>query len=205
MPIAMGSLSQPDFDQPIDLMMDCHRRIERFLDVLQKVVERYAHQPLDALGYEALQTALNYFQSAAPRHTADEEQSLFPRLRVLDDPQIRQAMAVVDQLESDHRRAEAAHAQLDVLGRRWLEDGELAEGLFGEFCSVLDDLSAGYRRHIPIEDGSVFVLAKRVLEAQELLAIGQEMKQRRIDDPGRAGSLCAARRQALARATSRRA
>ena len=50
MPIPLGTTGQPDFTQPIELMMDCHRRIEHFLGVLQRVVERYADQPLDAVG-----------------------------------------------------------------------------------------------------------------------------------------------------------
>ena len=66
MPINLGTTGQPDFTEPIDLMMDCHRRIEHFLGVLQRVAGRYTDQPLDAQGRDALETALNYFRSAAP-------------------------------------------------------------------------------------------------------------------------------------------
>jgi len=195
MPVNLGTTGQPDFDQPIELMMDCHRRIEHFLGVLQKVAARYPDQPLDSQGREALETTLNYFRSAAPRHTADEEQSLFPRMRRLDRPQVKQAMAEIDRLESDHRKAEAAHARLDELGRQWLDDGTLTGESLAEFRGLLDELATAYGEHIPIEDESVFVLAKRTLSDEQLQAVGQEMKQRRIDDPGRPGSRCAERRQ----------
>jgi len=195
MPVNLGTTGQPDFDQPIELMMDCHRRIEHFLGVLQKVAARYPDQPLDSQGREALETTLNYFRSAAPRHTADEEQSLFPRLRQVDSPEVKQAMAEIDRLESDHRKAEAAHARLDELGRQWLDDGTLSGESLAEFRGLLDELAQAYGEHIAIEDDSVFELATRVLTAEQLRAIGNEMKQRRTDDPGRPGSRCAERRQ----------
>lgn len=195
MAIPMGSQGQADFTQPIELMMDCHRRIEHFLAVLQKLAERYANQPLDDEGREAMETSLNYFQSAAPRHTADEEESLFPRMRRIDDPRVREAMAQIDRLESDHRKAEAAHARLDELGQRWLADDTLPTDAFAEFRELLGELAQAYGEHIPIEDERVFVLAKRVLDDGQLQVIGDEMKQRRIADPGRTGSRCAKRRQ----------
>lgn len=195
MPVPLGSKGLADFTQPIELLMDCHRRIEHFLAVLQKLAERYANQPHDDEGREALETALNYFRLAAPRHTEDEEESLFPRMRQVDDPQVRQAMAQIDRLESDHRQAEAAHARLDELGRQWLTDGTLPADAFAEFRELLGELAQTYGEHIPIEDQSVFVLAKRVLDDGQLQVIGEQMKQRRIADPGRTGSRCAQRRR----------
>lgn len=40
MPVQLGAKGQPGFDEPIDLMMDCHRRIEHFLSILQRVAEQ---------------------------------------------------------------------------------------------------------------------------------------------------------------------
>jgi len=195
MPIDLGTQGQPDFTQPIELMMDCHRRIEKFLAVLERVVVRYADAPLDDEGHEALTTALNYFEQAAPRHTADEEESLFPRMRQLADPEAQNAMARIDRLEADHREAERAHEQLDTLGQAWLKQGHLAPAGFERFGQLTRSLTAAYQQHIPIEDEDVFVLASRLLDPAELHAIGQEMKQRRAIDPGRPGSRCAKRRQ----------
>jgi hemerythrin-like domain-containing protein len=195
MVIPLGTKGQADFAQPIELMMDCHRRIEHFLGVLQKCAQRYADQPLDDEGREALETALNYFHSAAPRHTADEEQSLFPRMREVNDPRVKQTMAAIDRLEADHRKVEAAHARLDALGRQWLNEDALGDHAFADFRDLLDDVATAYGEHIPIEDENVFVLAKQLLDDAQLRTVGEEMKQRRIDDPGRIGSRCAERRQ----------
>ena len=54
-------------------MSDCHRRIERFLTVLVRVAERGS---LEGEARGAFEAALRYFRDAAPKHTADEEESL---------------------------------------------------------------------------------------------------------------------------------
>ncbi len=195
MAVPMGSKGQPDFTQPIELMMDCHRRIEHFLGVLRQVSERYARTELDAEGRAALETALNYFRQAAPRHTADEEVSLFPRMRERDDPDVQRALAELDRLEADHRKAEGAHERLDELGRGWLEAGRLGADEHAELVSLLAELTDAYTEHIRLEDERVFVLASRVLSESALERVGQEMRQRRADQPGRSGSRCAERRQ----------
>ncbi len=194
MPVPMGSKGQADFDQPIELMKDCHRRIENFLGVLQRVVEQYADRELDQQARDALTTSLNYFRQAAPRHTEDEEQSLFPRMREDDSPRVREAMAALDRLEGDHRKMEVAHARVDEIGQRWLADGRLDTLTHAEVRALLSEMSAGYAQHIRLEDEEVFVLASKVLDTDTLAAVGREMKQRRMDDPGRPGSRCAQRR-----------
>jgi hemerythrin-like domain-containing protein len=194
MPVPMGSKGQAGFDQPIELMMDCHRRIENFLGVLSRVVDEYRDRGLDQQARDALQTSLNYFRQAAPRHTEDEEHSLFPRMRKADDAQVRQVMAALQRLESDHRKMEAAHVRVDEIGRRWLDDGKLDSATHAEVRALLSEMAAGYAQHIRLEDEEVFVLASKVLDADALAAVGKEMKQRRVDDPGRPGSRCAQRR-----------
>ncbi|MCC6581721.1 MAG: hemerythrin domain-containing protein [Phycisphaeraceae bacterium] len=197
MVVALGSKGQPDFTQPIELMMDCHRRIEHFLDVLRRVLDRYRDVGLPDTGWEALRVSLDYFQQAAPRHTADEEQSLFPRLRQCGTPAVHQALAVVDALEAEHRQAEIAHHRLDQIGRKWLTDRRLSPADAGEMDVLLAKLTETYQRHIRIEDQQVFRLASESLDAGSLSIIGQEMKRRRIADPGRPGSRCAQRRSKL--------
>jgi hemerythrin-like domain-containing protein len=197
MPTPLGSKGQPDFSQPIAILMACHRRIEHFLGVLRAVVERYADRPLDEEGRTALETALNYFQQAGPRHTTDEEQSLFPRMRQCDDPAARAAFAKLDRLEQDHQDVAAWHQGIDTIGRRWLRDGRSDQADARALATLLDRLGAMYREHIQVEDHEVFALASHVLDAQALGEVGREMKQRRQQDPGRPGSRCARRRQDL--------
>ena len=197
MPVPLGANGQADFTQPIELMKDCHRRIEHFLEVLCKVVDRYGTCGLDDEGRGALDTALNYFRQAAPRHTADEERSLFPRMRNSDDPEVRAAMTELDRLEADHRQAQIAHDRVDRIGRDWLDTGRLDRGARTELSVLLRELTSTYVEHIRLEDETVFVLASRALDAQSLAEVGREMQRRRIEAPGRSGSRCAQRRLRL--------
>jgi hemerythrin-like domain-containing protein len=137
--------------------------------------------PLGAPSRRAVETALRYFDLAAPKHTADEEQSLFPRLRELagDDPQLAEAMAKVAALEADHVLADEGHAEARCWFQRWLEIGTLAPAQCRRLEQVLTALEALYKRHIAIEDDDVFGLAGRVLDADVLGEIGEEMARRR--------------------------
>jgi hypothetical protein len=98
------------------------------------------------------EAALTYFATAAPTHTADEEQSLFPRLRAASDPAMIQALDLLDRLEHDHDEAERRHAAVDVLGRRWLATGGLDPADVGELRAHLAALQAIYQAHIGVED-----------------------------------------------------
>jgi hypothetical protein len=76
--IVIGAKRESDFTDPIGMLGDCHRRIERFLDVLVRVAEQAHGEALNEEQRGALDTALHYFRDAAPKHTADEKESRFP-------------------------------------------------------------------------------------------------------------------------------
>ena len=58
MPVNLGDEPQAGFDRPMELLRDCHRRIERFLGVLLRVAaERYGG-PLDNEQREAIAASL---------------------------------------------------------------------------------------------------------------------------------------------------
>lgn len=172
---------KPDsgFDDPIGLLSDCHRRVERFLGGLVRVSTDLRGGALDQRYRKALEMSLHYFAEAAPRHTADEEHSLFPRMRASSDPRAEAAMERVVALEADHRDAEPVHAEVDVLGRRWLDAGTLGTADAARLAELLDGLQEMYLRHIAVEDEDVFPVARAVLSADDLAAVGREMALRR--------------------------
>jgi hemerythrin-like domain-containing protein len=141
------------------MLGDCHRRIEMFLNVLVQVAE---HTPREALNEEqrgALETALRYFREAEPKHTADEEESLFPRLRRIERVELRALIARIESLEHEHVCAERSHSEADDLGRLWLRDGTLPLEQASRLLALLVQLRDLYRHHIAIEDNEVFPAA----------------------------------------------
>ena len=175
MPIVIGAKPESNFTDPIGLLTDCHRRIERFLSVLVRVASATRGRPLTTEHRSAFDTALRYFRDAAPKHTADEESTLFPRLRSCAP----QALAQIEALESDHLRADLAHAEVDRLGRQWLDTGTLPADDAARLTSLLAELSELYREHIAVEESSVFPTAAAVLPQADRLEMGKEMAARR--------------------------
>lgn len=178
MSVQIGQI-ESTFTNPLGLLRDCHRRIERFLSVLLKVAERESGAPLSGEERAAVENALNYFRDAAPNHTADEEDSLFPRLlehATTEDPM---ALALIAELEAGHDDANAAHEQVDALGREWLRTGLLSSTDGARLLRLLRDLQGFYQRHIAAEDNELFPLAGRMLEPEELAEVGREMRARR--------------------------
>ncbi len=171
MPVVLGGKQQSGFGDPFGLLWDCHRRIESFISVLVKAA---GIGELDEASLGSVRAALDYFRDAAPRHTADEEESLFPRMRAAGSE-----IEALSALESDHGEADRMHRRLDELGRRWLEAGRLDVEERAEFGRLAGELQAMYARHIAVEDEQVFPLAKRVLDAGATAAIGSEMAVRR--------------------------
>jgi hemerythrin-like domain-containing protein len=179
MPVQIGAKPESDFTDPVGVLRDCHRRIERFLRVLHTLGEEADGGPLPAERRKALETSLRYFREGAPRHVEDEEASLFPRLRRQNDAKAASALATVERLEKDHATVDAWHREVDALGNRWLQQGVLAPESISRFRQLTAQLSRLYEEHIRVEDDELFPLAISTLAQPELAAMGQEMAKRR--------------------------
>ena len=121
MPVQIGKKVH-SFNNPTGLLSDCHRRMEMFMRSLEAVAKVIDSVP-DEETRRALEAALKYFREAAPKHTADEEESLFPRLPRLRSDAVEEALSQVDELEQEHRWAEPLHAQVESLGLEYLSQG----------------------------------------------------------------------------------
>lgn len=176
MPVQIGH-QEHGVEEPLGLLGDCHRRIERFLDALLAVCRGERATPLSLEGRKALERSLDYFRTAAPLHTADEEESLFPLLRASGGD----LAEVLGSLEADHRRVEAAQARVDRLATRWLhlERKRLPATEAAELVEHLESLQRIYAQHIRIEDHEIFPAAARILAPEELETIGRQMAERR--------------------------
>jgi hemerythrin-like domain-containing protein len=177
MPIQIGQKQESDFTDPLGLLSDCHRRIEHFLAVLIKLCDKAKSGSLDAEEGELLDKALAYFRNAAPKHTADEEHSLFPRLRASSLSQA--PLARLAELEFEHELAARDHAIVDSLAPRWLSERRLSPEDNARMAQALERLSKIYSRHIAVEDRELFPLALQLLRPEELAAVGREMADRR--------------------------
>ena len=181
MPVQIGSVAY-SFANPTGLLSDCHRRVEMFIGSL-KAVAGISDCELTDETRRSLDLALRYFREAAPKHTADEEESLFPRLRQIDNPELQACLARLDALEGDHRWAEPLHQTVDQLGTKYLLQGRISPAEVQMFREMVNRLHSMYQRHIEIEDKEVFPVVDRVLSAEIKSQIAQEMAVRRGTKP----------------------
>ena len=179
MPIVIGAKPEQfrRSNRPVERLPPAHRAVSVQCYLL--VNDGARGGPLNDEQRTAVETALLYFREAAPRHTADEEQSLFPRLRERGLPEAQAMLARVDALEQDHACADESHAEVDRLGRAWLTSGELSASDAARLSALLQGLTDLYRHHIAVEEDEVFPFAARSLSGPEREAMGGEMAARR--------------------------
>ena len=177
--IQIGTPPDHGFRQPLGLLSDCHRRIERFLAILSTTADEVGGAPLTPRHRADLVAALHYFDTALRIHTADEEESLFPRLRASSDPAAAEAFELIELLEADHRDVEERHRAVDALVRWWIAADALDATSLGTLREHLATLQEIYGEHIAVEDCQLFPAAARALSAAQIAEIAREMAARR--------------------------
>jgi hemerythrin-like domain-containing protein len=175
MAIHIGAKPDSGFDDPIGMLKDCHRRIESFLGILCVVVDRAQGRSLTVEERSAVQAALQYFRTGGQRHTADEEESLFPRLR----KSAAESFEEIDRLEDDHHEANDLHASVERHYSNWIEWGGLGLEETQQLLSQTARLKQLYSEHIQVEETIVFARAIQVLDSNAIAAIGTEFRFRR--------------------------
>ena len=167
------------FDDPLGMLLGCHRRIEKKLATLTSLAAHLAAKGIDAQASVAAQAVLRYFNVAAAHHHADEEEDLFPMLgrRIGDAPE-RERFAQLDaSLRKEHREMEDLWARL----RRPLEG--IAEGLMRTLPQAdVQAFVALYRRHIKAEEAVLQAAVARWLTEHDLKLLGHAMAERRGAD-----------------------
>ena len=175
MAIQIGAKPDSGFDDPIGMLKDCHRRIESFLGILCVVVDRAQGRNLTDEERNAVKAALEYFRTGGQRHTADEEESLFPRLRKSNAKSFEE----IDRLEDEHQEANDLHGSVERLYSAWIESGGLGLEEAQQLRSQTARLKQLYSDHIQVEETIVFARAIHVLDSHTIAAIGTEFRFRR--------------------------
>jgi hemerythrin-like domain-containing protein len=178
-PIIIGKEPGSDFRDPLGLLRDCHRRIENFLNVLHTVTQQGSGMHLLEEQRQALEVSLRYFQESAPKHAADEEESLFPRMLTRSGSNFATISDVLNKLNAEHSMLRLKHDDVEEIGRSWLALDFLGAEELSRLTTILQDLKETYTRHIAIEEKEVFLLAARILDSADLQSIAKEMAERR--------------------------
>ena len=164
----------PGLDQPFEMLSACHERVERTLDVLERLRRHVATHGPDTQAAQAARDVLRYFDLAAPQHHLDEERHVLPALRASGDAQLQ---ALAERLHDDHRRMEAAWAAARTILSAIVE-GRL-DRLQHDDRTVLAGFANLYSGHIAAEEGTAFPEAARRLDDTAVRTMGADMRTRR--------------------------
>lgn len=157
---------------PIEHLGACHRRIEERLDTLERVVPFLTSQTDDALA--AIASAFRFLDVSGGHHTADEEESFFPRLAAQLSGSESEFLR---KLQDDHRRVESVYEELKAcVSALPLPPPAVDVDRYSELTRTLTAL---YREHIRQEEARFPEIAHRILSESDLQAISAEMKRRR--------------------------
>ncbi len=165
-----------EFDNPIGILRDCHHKIKRSLHVLWVIADRAGGRELTAEETAAVQSEIDCLRVDGARHTADEEQSLFPRLRA---ETITGDSEELNVLEDNRRQADPLHALVENLYSAWISAGalRLENQLRLQSCTAM--LKGLSDQHVQVEEQIVFPRAQQVLDRETISAIAREFRARR--------------------------
>lgn len=170
------------FEQPFEMLGACHERVQRTLDLLQRLCAHLRDAGCDASARQAARDVLRYFDIAAPLHHEDEELHVFPPLLARaqaggGDGADTAVAALVRRLQQDR----IAMAQSWVVARVPLQ--ALAEGGIDAFQPPHEAAFAQFARlyadHLRHEDDTVYPASRAALAPQTVACMGQEMARRR--------------------------
>jgi hemerythrin-like domain-containing protein len=167
------ALKNGDESDAIDLLLGCHTRIRHFTSVALKLSQPGA--PADQVR-SAAAAVHKYYSQALPLHEADENDSVYPRLKAAlagapTDPLAEANQAMVDQ----HRTINRTVASLLPQWQRSMDDAGAAPATAAEAA----ELDAAWRDHLGLEERLIFPALRERLSTEDRHAIRQEMQDRR--------------------------
>jgi iron-sulfur cluster repair protein YtfE (RIC family) len=160
---------------PLEMLQGCHARIRHFMQMSRTLAEA-ADAPHNDI-VEAAASLTRFFRQALPLHEADENETLFPRLRdasPLGSPLREAAKAMVEQ----HQAIDELVAELLFLCGSLHGQPERLSGLACRLQYVTGALDRIFASHLHMEETVIFPALLAFTPAQ-LEEISHEMQQRR--------------------------
>lgn len=171
-PIPFSRTPQAGFDQPFEMLVACHERVQRMLGLMQRMRMHLATMGCDDQARQAARDVVRYFDTAAPAHHEDEERHVFP-------PLLEAGLCVdtVQRLQREHLEM----ANLWPAVRALLQEVADADwhGTEPDDEALLERFARLYDWHIAAENELVYPVAAQHLDTAAQAAMSQEMARRR--------------------------
>jgi len=156
----------------LTIIRDEHRALAAVLHALRHTVKGLVEQGL-APDFQVLRSLLFYIDAYPERlHHPKETEHLFKTLR----QRLPQAAEVLDRLDHDHERGEAAILKLE---HQLLEYEMLGGSRLHEFALAVDQFCDRYMQHMQLEEQEVLPLARQALLPEDWARINAEFEANR--------------------------
>jgi len=170
--MALATLAAPPpADQlatPLDYLFADHFRLRTLCRMIDLIADD------ESCDDECIESVLRFLREDFVPHIHDEEEDLFPMLRVRTEPEDR-IDDILDTLIQEHA-ADRLDAEAIVAGLSRMETGN---ALSRSFRKQLRRFAANERRHLTLENAIVLPLARARLKIDDLRNLGRNMAARR--------------------------
>jgi len=164
------------YDEPFEMLIACHERLQRMLDLLDRARMHALTKGCDANLNSAFTDVMRYFDLAAPQHHLDEELHVFPIVLAKGNQSQKELVAVLIQ---DHETM--AHLWQDV--RSLLAEVIQTPRDLPVFShrdnDLMDDFRNAYAKHISNEELSIYPVCIQYMAQHNFASMAEEMKMRR--------------------------
>lgn len=159
------------------MLLACHNRIRNFTAIAERIAE-VGKDAAPAEVANAAEAVHRYYTVALPLHEADENDTVYPRLRRAMTEAGAPAEAVELMVEQ-HGPIDELVAELVPLWERLkLAPGELPS-VAAEMTAKCARLRRLWNEHLGLEEETVFPAIRRYLDAAALGEMREEMRARR--------------------------
>jgi iron-sulfur cluster repair protein YtfE (RIC family) len=161
---------------PMEMLSGCHSRIRHFMQLSRTLAD--AKSVTDKTVEEAAGAIFRYFTHALPLHEADENDTLFPRLRdaLPHGNLVREA---AETMVEQHKAIDELAAELLTICAALSRQPEHLPSVAGHLNDITRALDQIFTAHLHLEESVVFPAVPELLNPAQLEEMYREMHQRR--------------------------
>ncbi len=166
--------AKPAEEDAIALLLGCHQRIRHFTGVALRLAEN--PQAGETERADAARAVLRYYTIALPLHEADENDSIYPRLRKkLPEGALAEAN---ETMVAQHQTIDTLVAAL-VPQWQTIVDRPAGQNAFRSLLQQTHQLQNTWTSHLQMEEEQVVPAMRQYLTLHDLEVIRNEMRARR--------------------------
>lgn len=163
-------------DEPFEMLIACHERVQRMLDLLDRARMHALTKGCDADLNSAFTDVMRYFDLAAPQHHLDEELHVFPIVLANGNQSQKELVALLIQ---DHETMANLWQSVRSILSEVLQTPRDLPIFNHRDNDLMDDFRNAYAKHISNEELSIYPVCIQYMTQDDFASMSEEMKVRR--------------------------